>query len=93
MTQEAPRPPIPRALLSCRVLTRSGDVGCVAGITDIATREGHEAEFVENVLGIGVQEGGQSSALPTPSPFGKTLQLEGTGEVESQAEVRMVKSG
>ena len=92
ITQAAPSPPIPRALPSCRVLTRSGDVGCVAGITDIATREGHEAEFVENVLGMGVQEGGQSSHCP-PQAKGKTLQLEGTGEVESQEEVRMVKSG
>lgn len=93
MTLGDPGPPIPRALPCSRVLTRGGDVGCVAGITDIATGEGHEAEFVENVLGIGVQGGGQGSALPAPSPFGKTLQLEGTGEVESQAELRMVKSG
>ena len=79
MTQGDPGPPTPRALPCSRVLTRSGDVGCVAGITDIATREGHEAEFVENVLGIGVQEGGQGSVLPAPSPFGKTLQFGRSG--------------
>lgn len=49
---------MPRALPSCQILTRSGDVGRVAGITDIATGEGHKAELVENVLGVGVQEGG-----------------------------------
>lgn len=69
-------PPVPRVLPSCQVLTRSGDVGCVTGITDIATREGHErAEFVENILGMGVQEG-VKAPFSTPSPFGKTLQLE-----------------
>lgn len=66
------RAPVPSALPSRRELTGSGDVGRVAGIADIATREGHEAELIENVLGVGVQEGGQGLAPPIPAPFRNT---------------------
>lgn len=56
------------------VLTGSGDVGYVAGITDVAISKGHEAKFIEYVLGI--RGGGPWSrsgpALPTIVPFVKT---------------------
>lgn len=46
----APRPP---SWPSRQVLTRSGDVGYIAGITDMATSQGHKAELIENILGVG----------------------------------------
>lgn len=57
------------------VLTRSGDVGYVAGITDIVISKGHEAELIEHVLRIrgGGPWSGSGPALPTTVPFVKTV--------------------
>lgn len=56
------------------VLTGSGDVGYVAGVTDVAISKGHEAKLIENVLGM--RGGGpwrrSGPALPTIVPFVKT---------------------
>lgn len=46
--------PRPQPQPSLQVLTRSGDIGQVAGIADIATSQGHEAKLVENILGVEV---------------------------------------
>lgn len=45
------------AALTCR-----GDVHRVAGVADVAASEGHQAELIEGVLGVGV--GGQSTITP-----------------------------
>lgn len=42
-----PQPPIPHW-----ALTRSRDVGCVAGITDVVASKGHKAKLIESILGI-----------------------------------------
>lgn len=56
------------------LLTGSGDVGYVAGVTDVAISKGHKAKLIENILGI--RGGGPWSrsgpALPTIVPFVKT---------------------
>jgi hypothetical protein len=68
-------PVIPSTLPSYQVLTGSRDIGGVAGIADIATRKGHKAEFIENVLGVRGGVRGRGSERNT------TLQLGGKGEM------------
>lgn len=51
-------------------LTRSGDIGSVAGTANLASCHGHQSEFVENVLGR-IQGQGQPSWSPLWGGVGK----------------------